>query len=61
MVYQMIAIRVKENRIEYYKGQIAKYENLTGEAKETIEARSMKEWIEREARRLGLTHSSDSE
>ena len=61
MVYQMITIRVKENRIDYYKDQIAKYESLTDEAKETFEARSMREWIEREARRLGLGYSSDGE
>ena len=37
-------------------GQIQKYESLTEEAKDTFEARSMFEWIEREAMRLGLTY-----
>ncbi len=61
MVYQMISIKVKKNRIEYLEGQIVKYEKLTEEGKETIETRSMREWIEREARKLGYRYSFDGE
>ena len=58
MVYQIISIRVKENRIEYLRAQKAQYEQLIQSGEDTIEIRSMREWIEREARKLGLTYSS---
>ena len=61
MVYQMISIQVKEKRIDYYESQKEKYDSLTEEAKDTIKARSMRKWIEREARRLGLEYSLDGE
>ena len=61
MVYQMISIQVKKNRIEYLEGQIAKYDILKAKGEETIEIRSMREWIEREARKLGYSYSSDGE
>lgn len=59
MVYQMIAIQVKKNRIEYLKSQIAKYEQLIQTDKQTIEARSLEDWIIREARRLGYVWSAN--
>ena len=61
MVYQIISIQVKKNRIEYLESQIAKYETLTEQGNETIEIRSMREWIEREARKLGYRYSFDGE
>ena len=61
MVYQMISIAVKKNRIEYLESQIAKYEMLTEQGLQTIETRSMREWIEREARKLGYRYSFDGE
>ncbi len=61
MVYQMISIQVTKNRIEYYNSQVAKYEMLTKQGLQTIETRSMREWIEREARKLGLRYSFDGE
>ena len=61
MVYQMITINVKENRIEYLESQIAKYEMLTEEGEQTYQTRSMREWIEREARKLGWRYSFDGE
>ena len=61
MVYQMITINVKENRIEYLKGQIAKYESLIEKGEQTYQTRSMREWIEREARKLGWRYSFDGE
>ncbi len=61
MVYQMISIGVKKNRIEYLESQIAKYEMLTEQGLQTIETRSMREWIEREARKLGYRYSFDGE
>ena len=57
MVYQMISIQVKKNREDYLNAQLEKFTKLTDEAKDTVKARSMREWIEREARRLGLEYS----
>ncbi len=59
MVYQIIAIQVKKNRIEYLESQIAKYDELIEDGEQTIEARSLEEWIIREARRLGYNWSSN--
>ena len=56
MVYLMVSIGVKENRIAYLKSQISNYERLIKEGKETIEIRSKREWIEREARRLNYVY-----
>ena len=54
MSYQMISIKVKENRIAYLDSQYQILLELTSKAEETIETRSMKEWIEKEAGKLGL-------
>lgn len=59
MVYQIIAIQVKKNRIEYLESQIAKYDELIEDGEQTIEVRSLEEWIIREARRLGYNWSSN--
>ena len=53
----MISIKVKEERISHLKGQISKYEQLIEQGEETVEIRSMREWIEREARKLGYKYS----
>ena len=57
MVYQIISIKVKENRIAYLDSQYEKYNQLIDKGNETIEIRSMREWIEREARKLGLSYT----
>ncbi len=56
MVYQLISIKVQKDREDYLTETIAKYEALIKDGEETIEARSMREWIEREARRLGYSY-----
>ena len=56
MVYQIISIKVKENKIAYLKDQISKYEQLISKGEETIETRSMSKWIEDEARKLGYNY-----
>ena len=61
MVYQLISIGVKNNKIAIYNQKIAEYEALSAEGEETKEARSMRMWIEREARRLGLKYQNGSE
>ena len=57
MVYLIISIKVKENKIEYLQTQIERYELLKNNGEETLEIRSMREWIEKEARKLGYTYS----
>ena len=57
MAYQMISIKVKENRIAYLESQYQAYTKLVAKGEETLEIRSMREWIEREARKLGLNYS----
>ena len=56
MVYQMISIKAEENRIANLKEQIKQYEVLIANGEETIEIRQMREWIEREARRLNFIY-----
>ena len=57
MVYQMISIKTEENRIANLKEQIKQYEVLIANGEETIEIRQMREWIEREARKLGYNYT----
>ena len=52
MVYQMISIKVMNDTIDYYYAKKAEYADLIKQGEETIEQRSMREWIEREAKRL---------
>lgn len=56
MTYQMIAIKNKKDDIKKLEQDIVKLEQMVKEGKDTIEIRSMREWIEREARRLGYTY-----
>ena len=59
MVYQMISIKTEQTRIAHLKDQIKKYERLIETGEETIEIRQMREWIEREARKLGYSYTLD--
>lgn len=52
MVYQMISIKVEKERIDYLKQKTAEYILLKEQGEETIEQRTMREWIEREAKKL---------
>ena len=58
MVYQMVSIKTEEKRIAHLKDQIKQYELLIEMGEETIETRQMREWIEREARKLGYNYVS---
>lgn len=53
MVYQLISIRVENNRIEKLEERITAYEKLIADGELTIEERSEYEWLVREARKLG--------
>ena len=59
MVYQLISIKVKKDDEAYLTQKIAEYEALIAEGEETFNERSMREWIEREARRLGYVYNSN--
>jgi len=56
MIYQLISIKVHQDKIAHLEEQIAIYNQLVAEGEETVEKRSMREWIEREARKLGYTY-----
>lgn len=56
MVYQLISISVYNKRIETYNQKIAEYERLIEDGEQTKEVYSLRWWIEREARRLGLVY-----
>ncbi len=55
----MISIQTERNRIAHLKEQIKQYEVLISSGEETIEIRQMREWIEREARKLGYQYKLD--
>ncbi len=56
MVYQLIAIAVYNKRIDNYNAKIAQYNQLIEQGEETKEIYSLRWWIEREARELGLVY-----
>lgn len=56
MIYQLISIKVHQDKIAHLEEQIEIYNQLVAEGEETVEKRSMREWIEREARKLGYTY-----
>lgn len=60
MVYQLIAIAVYNKRIDNYNAKIAQYNQLIEQGEETKETYSLRWWIEREARELGLVYRDGS-
>ncbi len=56
MVYQLISMAVYNKRIETYNQKIYEYERLIELGEETKETYSLRWWIEREARELGLVY-----
>ena len=56
MVYQMVVIQNKKADIERYEKATIELEQLKEQGEDTIKIRSMREWIEREARRLNLVY-----
>ena len=59
MVYQMIAIDAKQKDLLALNAKISEYKALIKEGEDTIEVRSTKQWIEREARKLGYIFDGD--
>lgn len=60
MVYQMISIQTERHRIAQLENQIKECKLLIKSGEETIEIRQMREWIEREARKLGYKYTLDN-
>lgn len=52
----MIAMKVMDDSIQDYYDQKAEYDDLIKQGEETIEQRTMREWIEREAKRLNYRY-----
>ncbi len=60
MMYQLIAIGVKNNRIDYYKEQIEILDKRIEGNKEDLAAIKEREWIIYEARKLGYYFEGDN-
>ena len=60
MVYQLVEIGVHNKRRAEYDAKIEEYNQLIIEGEETKEIRSMRWWIIREARELGLEFEGDN-
>ena len=60
MVYQLIEISVRYRREMEYDEKIKEYTQLIEKGEETKEIRSMRWWIIREARELGLQFEGDN-
>ena len=59
MIYQLISISVKRNKINELEARIAEYNRLIESGEDTIKVRSEARWIEREARELGYIFKDD--
>lgn len=58
-VYQLIAINVKEKNLAELDAKIQEYKVLTEKGEDTLEVRSTRQWIIREARQLGYVFDGD--
>lgn len=61
MIYQLVSISVENKRMRKYEEMITEYSELIKESEETKEIRSMRWWIIREARELGLKFDGDTD
>ena len=59
MVYQLISASAEKKRIDELDAKILEYNELIKAGEETKEVRSLRWWIEREARQLGYTFEGD--
>lgn len=60
MIYQLIAIAVKNNRIDEYKAQIEILDARIAESENDLSAIKEREWIIYEARKLGYRFEGDN-
>ena len=59
MIHQLISIGVEKREIRELEEKIAIYKEMIEEGEQTKEARSMRWWIEIEARKLGYIYDVD--
>ena len=59
LLYQLLTISTYNKRIEKLEQNIARYEMLIVEAKDTKEVVELRAWIEREARKLGYVYKDE--
>ncbi len=59
MIYQLVAIKVENNRKKELDAAIAEYKQLKEVNEDTIEVRSSYQWIVRRARQLGYRFVGD--
>ena len=59
MIYQLVAIRIEKTRQAELEQKIALYNELIEEGNDTVEARSLRAWIEMRARELGYVFETD--
>ena len=60
MVYQLISIKVYNDNIAYLEERIAYYNQLIDSGTDVFEARLEREWIEKEAQRLGYVYQPNN-
>ncbi len=60
MIYQLLAISTQRRKIRELETQIAAYEQMNEETRNSIEGRSSKWWIVQRARELGYKFEDDS-
>ena len=61
VIYQCVSISARKKRVEFLEAEIQRYYQLIEQGEETIELRSLREWIEVEARELGYIWDTDKE
>ena len=60
MINQLISIDVKQKELAKLNEKIAEYKTLIERGEDTIEVRSTRQWIIREARQLGYIFDGDN-
>lgn len=59
MVYQLVSIGKLKSEEAELKAKIQEYQVMIDDTEDTIEARSMRWWIERRAREIGYVYEGD--
>ena len=59
MIYQLIAIGKQERELSELNAKIEQYTQMIKDGEDTLEVRSTRQWIIREARQLGYIFDGD--
>jgi cell division protein FtsL len=59
MVYQLVAIGKQEKELSELNAKIEQYRQMIEDGEDTLEVRSTRQWIIREARQLGYIFDGD--